>query len=77
MACPSSEAHTTMVSPLRGDGSPHRGAAERDGVASVASRRRKERTYPGGARHGSRSRWSPKASNHRDTFVRVRRWRTS
>ena len=37
---------TTMVSPLRGDGSPHRGAAERDGVVLVAARRRKERTYP-------------------------------
>ena len=37
---------TTLVSPLRGDGSPHRGAAERDGVALVAARRRKERTYP-------------------------------
>ena len=35
-----------MVSPLRADGSPHRGAAERDGVVLVAAGGRKERTYP-------------------------------
>ena len=34
------------MSPLRGDGSSHCGAAERDGVPLVAARRRKERTYP-------------------------------
>ena len=37
---------TTMVSPLRGDGSPHWGASERDSVVLVAARRRKERTCP-------------------------------
>ena len=37
---------TTLVSVLHCDGSPHRGAADADGVALVAARRRKERTYP-------------------------------
>ena len=51
MASLSSEAlrlavDTTLVSPLHGGGSPHRGVAERDGVALVAAKRRKERTNP-------------------------------
>ena len=37
---------TTLVSPLRADGEPHRRCAEVDGAALVAARRRKERTYP-------------------------------
>ena len=36
---------TTLVSPLRADGEPHRRCAEVDGAALVAARRRKERTY--------------------------------
>ena len=36
----------TMVSALRCDGTPHRRAAEEDGVVLRAVRRRKERTYP-------------------------------
>ena len=69
---------TTMVSPLRGDGSPHRGVAERDGVVLVAARRRKERTYPELMALRSRAklvvlamevggRWSPEAL----TFIRL------
>ena len=69
---------STLVSRLRGDGSPHRGAAERDGVALVAARRRKERTYPELIAPRSRARlvvlamevggeWSPEAL----TFVRL------
>ena len=37
---------TTLVSALHANGEPHRGAAAEDGVALVAARRRKERTYP-------------------------------
>ena len=37
---------TTLVSPLRGDGSLRPNAAVRNGVALQAARRRKERTYP-------------------------------
>ena len=37
---------TTMVSTLHCDGSARRGAAHRDGVALLAARRNKERTYP-------------------------------
>ena len=37
---------TTLVSPLRADGEPHRRCAEVDGAALAAARRRKERTYP-------------------------------
>ena len=37
---------TTIVSALHCDGTPHRGAANVDGVRLVAARRRKERTYP-------------------------------
>ena len=37
---------TTLVSPLRGDGSPRPNGAVRDGVVLQAARRRKERTYP-------------------------------
>ena len=66
------------MSPLRGDGSPHRGAAERDGVVLVAARRRKERTYPELMAPRSRARlvvlamevggrWSPEAL----TFIRL------
>ena len=69
---------TTMVCPLRGDGSTHRGAAERHGVALVAARRRKERTCPELTAPRSRARlvvlamevggrWSPEAL----TFIRL------
>ena len=37
---------TTLVSPLRGDGSPRPNAAVRAGVALQVARRRKERTHP-------------------------------
>ena len=37
---------TTLVSALKGNGEPRRGAADRDGVALAAARRVKERTYP-------------------------------
>ena len=57
---------TTLVSAIRQDGTPIRGAATRDGVALAEARRRKARTYPeltpgwkgssGGA--GNRGRWS-------------------
>ena len=37
---------TTVVSALHGDGRPRRGAADRDGVALMAARKRKEQSYP-------------------------------
>ena len=37
---------TTLVSPLRADGEPHRRCADEGGVALEAARRRKTRTYP-------------------------------
>ena len=37
---------TTLVSALRGDGTARRGAADVDGVALEAARKRKARTYP-------------------------------
>ena len=37
---------TTLVSPLRADGVPHRQCATSDGAPLQAARRRKERTYP-------------------------------
>ena len=37
---------TTLVSPLRRDGTPHTRCAVEDGVALMQARRRKERTYP-------------------------------
>ena len=37
---------TTLVSAIRQDGTPRRGAATRDGVALTEARRRKARTYP-------------------------------
>ena len=37
---------TTLVSPLRADGEPHRRCSDVDGAASEATRRRQERTYP-------------------------------
>ena len=37
---------TTLVSPLRADGVPHRQCATSDGAALQTARRRKERTYP-------------------------------
>ena len=47
---------TTLVSALHANGEPHRGAAEEDGVALVAARRRKERTYPELVGLGTRAR---------------------
>ena len=37
---------TTLVSSVRGDGEPRRGAADTDGVALLQARKRKENTYP-------------------------------
>ena len=37
---------TTLVSPLRADGVPHRRFADESGAALEAARRRKDRTYP-------------------------------
>ena len=37
---------TTLVCALHCDGTPHRGAADADGVVASAARRRKERTHP-------------------------------
>ena len=37
---------TTLVSSVRQDGTPRRGAASRDGTALAEARRRKARTYP-------------------------------
>ena len=37
---------TTLISTLHCDGSARPGTADTDGAASVAARRRKERTYP-------------------------------
>ena len=37
---------TTLVSPIRRDGTPHTRCAVEDGVALMRARRRKERTYP-------------------------------
>ena len=63
---------TTLVSPLHCDGCAPAGAADRDGVALAAARRRKERTYPELVAPWSRcrlfvmanevgGRWSPEA----------------
>ena len=69
---------TTLVSALRRDGSLRPGATDVDGVALVAARRRKERTYPELHADGGRARlvvaalevggrWSSEAW----TFVRL------
>ena len=47
---------STLVSALHCDGSARRGAGNRDGVALVAARRRKERTHPEVVRPGHRAR---------------------
>ena len=47
---------TTLVSALKGDGEPSRGAADRDGVALAEARRTKERTCPEVVGPGSRAR---------------------
>ena len=47
---------TTLVSTLKGNGEPRRGAADRDGVALAAARRVKERTYPELVDSGRRAR---------------------
>ena len=47
---------TTLVSVLRGDGMPRRGANQHAGVALREARARKERTYPELAREGGRAR---------------------
>ena len=41
-----SQIDTTLVCAMHCDGSPHLGAAERDGVVLETARRRKERRYP-------------------------------
>ena len=47
---------STLVSALHCDGSARRGAGDRDGVALLAARRRKERTYSELVRPGHRAR---------------------
>ena len=47
---------TTLVSPLRRDGSPRRGAARRSGVALEEALRRKETTHPELVGEGGRAR---------------------
>ena len=47
---------TTLVSPLRGDGQPHRRCVDVDGAALDEARRRKERTYPELCERHSRAR---------------------
>ena len=47
---------STLVSALHCDGNALRGAGDRDGVALVAARRRKERIYPELVRPGHRAR---------------------
>ena len=47
---------TTLVSALRGDGNPRRGASVRDGVALTEARRAKERVYPELVGPGARAR---------------------
>ena len=47
---------TTLVSAIRQDGTPRRGAATRDGVALLEARRRKARTYPELTGQGGRAR---------------------
>ena len=47
---------TTVVSPLHRDGTASRRAADVDGAALEAARRRKERTYPGLSGDGGRAR---------------------
>ena len=64
---------TTLVSAVRGDGQPQRGASNRDGVVLTRSRKKKETTYPELVRPGSRAklevggRWSKEAR----TFVQL------
>ena len=48
--------NTTLVSAIRQDGTPRRGAATRDGVALTEARRRKARTYPELTGQGGRAR---------------------
>ena len=52
---------TTLVSAVRQDGTPRRGAMIRDGVALREARRRKERVYPELTGVGGRARWSSQA----------------
>ena len=47
---------TTLVSALKGDGVPRRGAANRDGVALASARLKKTRTYPELVVAGARAR---------------------
>ena len=72
---------TTLVSPLRGDGQPHRRCADVDGAALDEARRRKERTYPELCERHSRarlvvlaaevgSRWSPPTSSSNSPWRR-------
>ena len=74
---------TTLVSAVKGDGSPQRGAADRDGVALANARRRKMRTYPELVGAGARARlvvlalevggrWSSEASNFVKLLARAR-----
>ena len=72
----------TLVSPLRTDGRPHPGAADRDGVALMVARRRKAARYPELTRPGPQrlvvlaaevgGRWAAEASDLVRTLVRLR-----
>ena len=76
---------TTLVSTLHGDGRPRKGAADRDGVALLAARKRKERRYPEflGARCRARlvvlavevgGRFSRETSDFISELARARAW---
>ena len=47
---------TTLMSTLKGDGGPRRGAAKKDGVAFASARLKKTRTYPELVVAGARAR---------------------
>jgi hypothetical protein len=72
----------TLVSPLRADGRPHPGAADRDGVALQVARRRKAARYPELLRPGPQrlvvlaaevgGRWGTEACDLVRALVRLR-----
>ena len=74
---------TTLVSAVKGNGSPQPGAADRDGAALVSAHRRKMRTYPELVGPGARAplvvlalevggRWSLEASNFVKLLAKAR-----
>ena len=62
---------TSLVSPVRADGTARPGAAQRDGVALVSAWRLKERTYPELVGRGARPDWS--CSRAKSAAVGLRR----